>query len=133
MSATSVLRQRTDRPHELTRKDRTGGDHDPQPSTVRVVQTVDARIVRLPMPRVEPRHDQRGDSLTVVRTDRIDVDDARDDDLSRARNGTLPSTRRAGKLVERRRGDAVFLADSFRRQSAVADEFADGFRSFRVA
>ena len=24
MSATSVLRQRTDRPHELTRKDRTG-------------------------------------------------------------------------------------------------------------
>src|SRR5262245_801573 len=127
MSVTTHFRQRTDGSDEFAREGGTGGDHDAQMAAPGVVDTVDARVVALAPARVETRHDQRGDAVTVVGPDRLDVDDARHNHVPRACSGRLGRLRRTCELVERVPRNPVFLADAFRGEPAVPDESPDGF------
>src|SRR5262249_41658810 len=75
------------------------------------------------------RHHQCRDAVRLLRADRVDVDDARRDDVARPRHGGR-RLGRADVTSERRQvgaRDAVLLADAPRFQPAVTDVAADGF------
>jgi len=123
MSFVTGFRKRGDGLHQIACQRGVRRDHDPQPASLGVVETVDSREVRFTTAGVEAGHHEGADPLAVFRADRVHVHDARDENLAGPRDRRLVGSGRGpGELVQRGSGDPVLLADAFGGQPALANE-----------